>query len=103
MTYTPEDLKPYFPASDPQSIDLDTIVDAATAVFGAVVQRTGNDSAQLSVDGGGALITATYTGFAFAGTNGLFRAASRGEDMDDYVWRLSLALLETLGILDPEF
>lgn len=103
MTYTPADLKPYFPASDPQSIDIDTIVAAATDVFGAAVQYKDKKYVQLTMGGDAAIITTTSSGFAFGGTIGLFRDVSRSDNMDDYVWQLSLALLETLGILDPEF
>lgn len=102
MKYTPADLKPYFPASDPQSIDIDTIVDAATAVFDAAVQYKDKKYVQLTVGGDWTIITATSTGFAFGGTIGAFRDVSRA-GIDEYVWQLSLALLETLGILDPEF
>lgn len=103
MTYTPADLKPYFPASDPQSIDLDTIVDAAAAVFGGTVQYKDKKYVRLTVDGEATIITDTSSGFAFGGSSGLFRDVTRSDDMDDYVWQLSLGLLETLGILDPEF
>lgn len=102
MAYTPSDLKPYFPDSGPESIDIDTIVDAATAVFDAEVQYKDKKYVQLAMDGDDTLITVTSSGFAFGGSNGLFRDVPRS-DIDEYVWQLSVALLETLDILDPEF